>query len=413
MILKRLNNIMISAAAMLASFGSITSAATFRIEIDYMANAGHSHEPSQAVVDAVVQMFACQGHTLIIDVDDQIPHHNVLIRDPEDCDSSLFNYDGAANSFGALKDQFFDNGDGWHYCIFAHQYEDTSCNTSGSSGLAEGSGWNFIVSLGSFSNQTGTLFDQAATLAHEFGHNLGLSHCGSMLCNNATSDPNWVGPYTPNLASVMSYRYQLAGVRSNMLFNNVAHEESRFKNIDFSHGTMCSLNEDDLDEFFGSGMVQTDWNCNGTLQGSVAQDINGGNAGWCGATGNRTVLSDYNEWAVISDPGVLAGEPIEYSCITSEEWKQVQREMAIAGSGPQPALTTEACLPGENVFIAVPLSIPIGTCSFPFNSVQLAHDVAPAQSAFFFMPGTYNPAGVVTLDKPGVYMCNIGTAVMK
>ena len=399
--------------AALAGINGAAAADTFRIEIDYMVSAGHSHEPSQLVIDAVVQMFACQGHTLIIDVDDQIPHYNVLVRDPDDCDSSLFNYDGAPNSFGALKDQFFDNGAGWHYCIFAHQYEDTSCNTSGSSGLAEGNAWNFIVTLGSFSNQTGTLFDQAATLAHEFGHNLGLSHCGSMLCNNDTSDPNWVGPYTPNLPSVMSYRYQLAGVRSNMLFNNLAHEESILKNIDYSHGAMCSLNEDDLDEFFGTGMVQTDWNCNGSMQSSVAQDINGSNSGWCAATGNRSFLADYNEWNAISDPGALAGEPIEYSCITADEWAQVQQEIALAGGGPQPALEVEGCQPGRNVFIGDFFLVQAGTCTFPYTSVQTAHNAAPAHSAFFLMPGAYNAAGVVTLDKPGVYMCNIGTAVVE
>jgi hypothetical protein len=265
--------------------------------------------------------------------------------------------------------------------------------------------------MGSFSGQTGTEFDQASTLAHEFGHNLGLAHCGSMNCD--VDDSGFVGNYTPNLPSTMSYRYQLAGVRNNMLFNNLAPAEALFKNIDYSHGSMCSLNEDNLNEFFGTGMVATDWNCNGGLQLSVAQDITGGGSGWCGAMGSTTLLHDLNEWATIGDPGPLAGEPEEVSCITAEEWELVKQELAIAGGASQPDLTVEACIGGKNVYVGPLSMIPVGTCTFPHTSVQTAHDFSPDGSVFFLMPGTYNESGIVTLDKPGTYMCNIGTATVQ
>jgi hypothetical protein len=128
-------------------FSAASNAATFRIEIDYMVGT-HSHQPSQLVINAVVQMFACQGHTLIIDVDDAIPHHNVLIRDPDDCDS-FFGYSGAANSFGALKAQFFDHthANGWHYCIFAHNYQDDNCNLCGLSRLLSASGHRLFTAF--------------------------------------------------------------------------------------------------------------------------------------------------------------------------------------------------------------------------------------------------------------------------
>jgi hypothetical protein len=401
----------LAAAALSATCVSLSASAdTFRIEIDYMVGT-HSHKPSQLVLDTVIQMFACQGHTLIIDLDDALPHYNTLVRDPDNCDGSLFDYDGASNSFGALRDQYFDHADAgnWHYCIFAHNYQDDNCNLTSSSGLAERPGWNFIVSLGSFSSSTGTPFDQAATLAHEFGHNLGLTHCGTMECGDS-SDPDWVGPYTPNLASIMSYRYQLAGVRANMLFNNLAPDEALFKNIDYSHGTMCGLNEDNLNEFFGTGMVPTDWNCNGTLQSGVAQDINGGNSGWCGSNGNRTTLSDYNEWNVIGDPS-LASKPVEVSCITAEEWQDVL-QTSLAGGFTQPDLAVEPCVGGRNVYIGAGI-LPVGTCSLPFPSVATAHSVAPNGSVFFFKPGVYDESGVVTLNKPGIYLCYIGTAEVK
>lgn len=149
---------------------------TFRIEIDYMVGA-HSHQPSAAVIAAVQQMFACQGHTLIVDVSNSVTHYNTLRRNPGNCGQSLFTYSGSADSFGAIKAANFDHAGAspaWHYCIFAHNYEDTTCSASGSSGLAEGVN-DFVVTLGSFTGGIGTEFDQAATLAHEFGHNLGLS----------------------------------------------------------------------------------------------------------------------------------------------------------------------------------------------------------------------------------------------
>jgi len=36
-----------------------------------------------------------------------------------------------------------------------------------------------------------------------------------------------------------------------------------FKNLDFSHGTMCMLDEAALDEELGTGMRSVDWDCNG------------------------------------------------------------------------------------------------------------------------------------------------------
>ena len=151
---------------------------------------------------------------------DAIPHYDVLRRDPEDCGASLFSYSGSADSFGAIKAAYADHSaaEGWHYCIFAHNYEDDECNVTSSSGLGQMPGWNFIVTLGSFSGGTGTEFDQAATLAHEFGHNLGLSHCGQPDCSG-------IGNYTPILPSIMSYRYQLAGVRTNLLCHGLTVEK--------------------------------------------------------------------------------------------------------------------------------------------------------------------------------------------
>lgn len=386
----------------------------FYIEIDYMVGA-HSHQPSAAVINAVVQMFACEGHTLTIVVDDALAHTNVLVRNPDNCTQSLFTYNGT-NSYGAIKSANFDragNPEPWHYCIFAHQYEDNTCSTTGSSGLAN-AGEDFIVTLGSFSGQVGTLFDQAATLAHEFGHNLGLSHCGTQNCGSGTGDPDYVGPYVSNMPSVMSYRYQLAGVEFNMLCNGLTFDLALFKNLDYSHGRMCTLNEDSVNEINGTVMVSTDWDCDGTLEAAIAWDTNAN--GFCSGGGNRTFVSDYNEWANLSDGAVLfAGRSDlpEYSCITAEEWEIVQNQMARGGACGQPALTTESCLSGENMYIGPLNFVEAGTCNFPYDNVQQAHDAAPNNSRFYFKPGDYNSASATTLTKPGYYFCNTGTAVAR
>lgn len=429
----------LAALVAMAAASGVARAETMRIEIDYMVGGSpnHSHQPSQAVLDAVVQMFACQGHTLIIEVSNSVTHYNVLQRNPAgtgcaDCNAAFFSYSGESASFGSIKNANFDHaGDSpaWHYCIFAHQYEDSCCSTTTSSGLAEGSSDDFIVSLGAFSNNVGTEFDQAATLAHEFGHNLGLSHCGSMYCGGDTGDPDYVGPYVPNMPSVMSYRYQLAGVKSNMLFNGLTFDLALFKNIDYSHGRMCTLNENSLSEIAGTQMVSTDFDCDGTIEGGVVvQDLNGGNSGWCSASGNRTSLFDYNEWLNLDDP--LSGEgggegggnglvelpqiaPIEYSCITAEEATEVAEEIMMRGGGTQPALATESCISGENVYVGTLFIVEAGTCVLPYDSIIQAHNAMPNNSRFYIKPGTYNETNNSLLNKPGYYFCNTGTAIIE
>jgi hypothetical protein len=214
-------------------------AATFRIEIDYMVGA-HSHMPQPAEIQAVQQMFACHGHTLIVDVSDALPHHTVLQLDPNNA-QNFFNYSGVADSFKALKNQYYDHAGqaSWHYCIFGHQYETTNSSgtyiVTGSSGLGEFLGDDFIVTLGAFPGAIGTPFDRASTLAHEFGHNLGLDHCIEGGCDI-------IGPYGPNHPSIMSYAYQLRGVRTAMLCDGLIPMQAAylFKDMDYSNTARCA-----------------------------------------------------------------------------------------------------------------------------------------------------------------------------
>ncbi len=389
---------------------AVLSQVTMNIEIDYMVkrdslgNILHSHRPTEAEVSAIVQMFGCQGITLNIVVDDEIPEIEVLKRDPET--KEFFSYNGT-DSFGALKATYYDHHwpqIGWHYCIFAHAYENMNLQPTSSSGLGEFLGDDFIVTLGYWSGNTGTPFEKAATLAHEFGHNLGLSHCGTMDCDEVGHNP-------VNVASIMSYQYQVTGVRTNLECFGLAPEYvNLFKDIDYSHGRMCTLDESQLNERYGAGMVKLDWNCNGVIQnGAVAQglqiDRNYGSH-WCYYADPYQVLYDYNEWDNILDMTKSATREEldnreEVSCITYEEYLNYVTER---GPCPQPTLVTEPCNSGDMYYV-MPFDIfwGSGTCSDPFTGLLEAQANALPGSILYLGYFYYvEPTTKIVLNKPMV-----------
>lgn len=396
--------------ATILAAGSVDRAAwadVFRIELDYMVEGGangHSHQPTSAEIAAVVQMFACQGHTLIVDVDDALTHYDVLVDDPEN--GAFFSYDDVPNSFGKLKNDNFDhNGQPrWHYCIFGHQYDTGS--GPGSSGIAELSGDDLLVSLGAFANEIGTPFDRASTLAHEFGHNLGLTHCGNMDCDET-------GPFALNVASVMSYFYQLRGVATNLVCQGLAPEEVRFRDLDYSHGTMCTLDEAVLSEALGTHMASADWDCSGAVSGIVSQDLNAGSSGgWCGNGGSLQVLSDYDEWANIQDGAAIArGSALEnleiVTCITSEETTRLAR-----GACAQPSLVSEPCDSNGTIYMS-PAGGPFseGTCIDPCRTLADAVDIVTTGGIVFITPGSYSGGGVIVTKE--VELRSVGTATIQ
>jgi hypothetical protein len=164
------------------------------VEIDYYPGL----KPQTAAIDKVVQAFAdapisnpdgSTGINLIIDLNQQIA--------AADVDNDL---NPAWTDFDVIKASYFESRRErlFHYALFANQY-----NSGGSSGLSRGiPAHDFIVTLGNWSTPGGTLQQQAGTLMHELGHNLGLRHGGH---ENANRKPNYL--------SIMSYNYQLGGLR--------------------------------------------------------------------------------------------------------------------------------------------------------------------------------------------------------
>ena len=376
---------------------------TVNIEIDYMVASDHTHKPAQAAIDAVVAMFACRGITCNIVVDEALPETALL----EAKDVSTFFGDANNDStFQYIRSRHFNHAGqaNWHYCLFGHDYQLWG-GTTGSSGIAELPGYGFLVALGTgWAGQVGTNFDQAATLAHEFGHNLGLHHAGTM-------DENVVGASAIDHASIMSYFYQLRGVKTHMQCLGMIGDLTLFKDLDYSDGRLPNLNEAALDETRGIGVLGVDWNCNGSVSGTVAQDLEDpSNDGyWCGETGTLQVQNDSNDWQVVYNS--LANPPAPNAVATYSEPCRPQRPDPLvtrpyrlnsvnACATPQPVLTTEACVQGLMVWVDPNYSgAQAGTGSQPYNYLGQAVLSAPAGSILYLQPGTHH-SGTSVISTP-------------
>lgn len=289
---------------------------TINVEVDYMVGDDHTHELLQPEIDAIVDMFACQGIVINIEISDALPHVDVIGNDEGDVFGNMTPNTG----FAWIKQNYCDHlGEpGWHYCIMAHLY-DIGYGT-GSSGLSELLGDDFLVSLGGWwsLDEVGTPFDRAACFVHELGHNLGLRHAGDQ-------DEGTVGPFKPNYASVMAYRYQLRGVRAAMMCEETTDTCSPFRNLDYSHGLLPPLDETALDETVGIGYGSVDWNCNGVIdQTPVTMDLNDYPSN---DNGSYQTITDYDDWSNITDVTYtshrIALDKAEViSCITYEEYSQ-------------------------------------------------------------------------------------------
>lgn len=214
----------------------------------------------------------------------------------------------------------------FHYVVAAHQYGSTDA-----SGISRGVSSNdFIISLGAYTNSVGSVAEQAGTLMHELGHNLGLRHGGG-------DDIN----YKPNHLSVMNYSYQLRG----LMFDG---QEGVF---DYSRRSLATLNERSLPaESVGLGAEAApygarrfcagfgrlavlaangpiDWNCDGKVTGvGLFGDVNG--------DGARSQLQGFDDWANITLVGGAIGrvEP---------------------GSALQAQATSSVVVPDDDVTLAV------------------------------------------------------------
>ena len=148
-----------------------------------------------------------------------------------------YDIDAAGNAvhYDYYKERFFNPARAgiYHYCIFAHDY----WQAGSSSGLSF-SNRDFIVTLGSWSGQTGTDNDQSGAFMHELGHNLGLGHGGNSGVNNK-----------PNYPSIMNY--------NNTYTVDIDYDGIIDGPLNYSHGFLPSLNENALNENLGVAQYVT------------------------------------------------------------------------------------------------------------------------------------------------------------
>ena len=287
-------------------------AQTINVEVDWLKAAGHDHKPNACELDAVKAAFLRHGIGLNIEMSTEINETAALetidLVTPNEFDSG---------EWATLEDENRDHaaGSGWHYIVFGHNYSLNAVFTT-SSGRAEISGDEALVSLGSFDSSVGTPWDRAGTFMHEFGHNLGLRHAGDQ--NEST-----VKQYKPNYASVMAYRYQLTGVKNGLQCQGLTSFPAPVFHLDFSEGRFFpDLDENALVEAAGIGYGEVDWDCSGGIGGTSAKDVSS-NKDWCIPGGFRTCLADYDDWAnvvsVAKSAERLSSETEVVSCTTPEE----------------------------------------------------------------------------------------------
>ncbi|MEU7873056.1 PxKF domain-containing protein [Dactylosporangium sp. NPDC049140] len=319
----------------LAVMGADKNKPDIFLQLDWMADATHNQKLSAAALKTVVDAFAASPYTsptgsvgINLHIDEgptsimnsatnatwgSLSKAKQLGYVANLGTSGAGGYDWSA--FQTLKDaNFTPTGRTpiFHYVIAAHNYDSTT-----SSGISRGIGASdLIVSLGSFTNGTGTDNEQAGTLMHELGHNLGLHHGGG-------DDTN----YKPNYLSIMSYGFQLGGV----IKGGVAGT------FDYSRSALGNLNESSLSEPAGIGAAgygtrhwcpasgtyvavnnaggAIDWNCNSnTTDTGVSFDINN--------DGGNSTLSGYNDWANLKLKGGaigLAGATPDLPTVTPDE----------------------------------------------------------------------------------------------
>jgi hypothetical protein len=196
------------------------------LQIDWMADAEHDQRPRPEALALVVDAFArapfvsptgSVGIALHIDAGaDSVlfrPHTRWGALSQARALPWVMNLGSAAggsydwSAFQAIKDGpggFTESGRAavFHYALFGYKHDLDDPRGSGASGNSRGiGGTDILVTLGNFTEGVGTVQQQAGTLMHELGHNLGLRHGG---CDDTNPKPGYM--------SVMNYIYQMDGV---------------------------------------------------------------------------------------------------------------------------------------------------------------------------------------------------------
>jgi len=318
------------------------------------------------------------------------------------------NPDGSYNwsDFETIKAENFSRlgASVFHYVVFAHNLggfgsmSGISRNDASSDAAFRRGASDFIVSLGSWSGQVGTVSQQAGTFMHELGHNLGLRHGGDDHAN-----------FEPNFLSIMNYAFQTRGLMVN-------GQEGYF---DYSRFDLDDLDEHSLDETIGlSGSDEVsgygtrywcsmdddrvvgsadavDWNCDGDTEDTgIQENVNEGPSG--AHDTSFDMLESYNDWAnLVFSGGSVGWQGAGVTGLSSGpelvELTQEQDEgitsaysVALAGSGDI------AVVPGSTVpytFTLANRGSSTDTYTLTVKSTQGWADLGSVPSSLILSPG--------------------------
>jgi len=281
------------------------------VEIDYLRDATHGHEPKREAIQKVVDKFWEKGIALHVDCGPECmmdPLARTTWGEAMSRSNAVSHIDpitesetelGFQDDLGNYNWSSFDRIKALHlsparslifrYAVFAHNLGGEAATGLSRVQLhgSQKTASDFIVSLGGTANFVGNVLEQAGTFMHELGHNLGLTHGG---CPASRVNCDQVN-YKPNYLSVMNYLFQSRGLIVN----------SQDGVIDYSNDQLLTLNEAVLPEATGLGAPagvfgtrywcdlfgerpvlqangRIDWDCNGVSNTALEQDINHNNS---------------------------------------------------------------------------------------------------------------------------------------
>lgn len=243
----------------LATLGAHPLRKDIFVEVDWMADDDHTHQPHPAIFQPVKNAFA-KAWVLNADGSRGI-HLNVQLGDALDHWETIA-FDAAEEpdiTFGELYDNFFtDARKGlFRYCVFGHSQPGTEYT-----GRAYTNSDRLMVTDNECIEgiyPTWYVERTKAIFMHELGHSLGLEHGGDTVTNRK-----------PNYPSVMRYGYSLDGGIS------VDCNSTQDGVYDYSYGLLRNLNEDSLLEAEGiCNHEPMDWNGDGPITPSeISWNIN-------------------------------------------------------------------------------------------------------------------------------------------
>ncbi|MBI4556610.1 MAG: hypothetical protein HY706_03435, partial [Candidatus Hydrogenedentes bacterium] len=262
------------------------------VELDWMVNSDHSHEPTQDIIDTIEATFALEGHEIHLDVSNAIRHAEII---------DIIGTPSLSPSVQSIMARDFDHAANsrYYYCIWAHNHRLDMIGTEDNTGIADLGGRVSLVTLGLF-------FDynvwppppvQIGTFVHELGHNLGQTHGGGYL--------DVLDNYEPNYISVMNYHYQCYDLTSRLPELGFAESAATrgLNPFGYSHGSLPELDEWHLDERAGIGLGKAvNWDCDEDerLDSDISKDIQAPDTkGYCTANGLLNFLADYDNWSGI------------------------------------------------------------------------------------------------------------------